>query len=125
MFAIKEQLNWGDKEVQELGDNAPKLSFIIKLMVKYFVSLKQSFAKGPDIWARHYDVGELVVKKVDIKGRKVVAQLRDFPVNPIFCVYIKGYFRRFIQFSISCAVKVKETKCMSKGDLFHEFKFWW
>jgi len=45
LLAICEVFGWGDKEIKEMGNNAPKYSFIATTMLKYFLSVKKFFRK--------------------------------------------------------------------------------
>ena len=54
--------NYDEKKFQELGEFAPKTSVIlIRIFLKYFVSLKKVMKVAPTIWKRHYAVGNLKV----------------------------------------------------------------
>jgi len=122
LLAIKEIFGWGEKEIFELGNNAPKFSFIVKLLMKYFLSPKKSFLECPRYWTRHYDIGTLEAYEFNEKKKYLLLRLKDFKVHPIFCPLFRGYFLRIAQYVLrSEKVTIKETKCMFKGDPYHEF----
>lgn len=126
LLAIKETFGWGDEEIKDLGNSAPKYSFIVKMLLKYFLSLKRSVEETPTYWAKHYTVGRLEPVILDEEKKYLVLRLHDFKIHPILCTYYLGYFLRFGQYVIkSDKITIEETKCMFKGDPFHEFVVKW
>jgi len=98
-FAIMNTLNWKEREIEEMGKFAPKISFIVKIFMRTFLSPEVAVKQAPRIWPRHYNVGELKTsefkeeKKNDneIEGSCVIS-IFNFKVHPILCSYLKGYF---------------------------------
>jgi len=126
LLAIKEIFNWGDKEIFELGNNAPKFSFIVKLLMKYFLSPQRSFLESPKYWSKHYSVGKLEACEFNEKKKFLIIRLKDFKVHPVFCPLLRGYFLRIAQFVLkSKKVTIKETKCVFKKDSYCEFVIKW
>lgn len=126
LLAIKETFNWGDKEIEELGKSAPKLSFIVKILMKTFLSIKRSFQESPNYWRKHYLTGELVPAEINEKKKYFRLHLKNFKVHPIICIYLSGFFYTIASFVLKTTkIKCKETKCMFKGDGYHEFLISW
>ena len=128
LLAMQEVFGWGDKEIEDLGDQAPKFSFILKIMARYFLSKRRGFEESPKYWAMHYNIGALeAVELSEKKGNTyAIIRLRDFRVHPILCVYYKGFFRRLTQFVLKTEkAAIEETKCMFSGDAYHEFILKW
>jgi len=126
LLAIKEVFNWGDKEIWDMGNCAPKYSFIVKMLMKYFLSAERSFKESPKYWIKHYSVGKLEAHEFDEKEKYLTLRLHDFKIHPILCSYYLGYYLRIAQYVIkSEKIAIKETKCMFKGDSYHEFKIKW
>lgn len=126
LLAAKEAFNWGDKEIENMGNAAPKYSFIVKLLMKYFLSFPMTYKQSPTYWEKHYTVGVLEAPDYDLEKKYYIIRLKDFKVHPILCVYLEGYFMRIGQFVLKGKnFRVKETKCMFKGDPYHEFVVEW
>lgn len=124
LLLIKETFNWLDSEIREMGKTAPKFSFMVKFIFKIFAPTKKLVKEIAGYWKEHYTVGELIVTEFDEKNKKMVLNIKDFKVHPIFCLYLEGYFERILLF-VEKGVKVKETECMFKGASHHEYLFTW
>lgn len=126
LLAAKEAFGWGDGEIQDMGNCAPKYSFIASTMLKYFLSVSKVFQEAARYWDKHYSVGKLVPVQIDEKKKFALLRLKDFNIDPILCPYFKGYFLRISQMVIkSEKITAEETKCSSLGDPWHEFLIKW
>jgi hypothetical protein len=122
LLVIKDTFGWGDDKLREMGHAAPQASFIVKLLMRFFASWGRFVGELPSYWMRHYTVGRLEVSKADEKTKEIVVHIRDFKIHPIMCVYLEGFFERIYEFIVGRGKgKVVETKCMFKGDPYHEF----
>jgi hypothetical protein len=60
-LVIKKIFNYDDKKIEEIGFLATKRSLIVKLFVRYFLSVQRVFSKeAPLLWKQHYTIGELI-----------------------------------------------------------------
>lgn len=126
LLAIKEVFNWEEKQIFDLGNAAPKFSFIVKMLMKTFSSLEKVFNESPKYWQRHYTKGVFENYKVDLKKKYVILRLKDFKIHPILCSFYAGYFLGITQYAIkSEEITIKETKCSFKGDPYHEYLIKW
>lgn len=122
LIVIKDVFNWNDEDVKDMGDAAPKYSFIVKLLMKFFVSPGVAFSHAPEYWVKHYDTGRLEPVELDEATGNAVIHLYDFKVHPLYCRYLEGYFQRLFKFMYPHSrVEIKESRCMCKHDSFHEF----
>jgi len=126
LLAAKEAFNWGEKEIWDMGNSAPKYSFIVKMLMKYFLSARRSFQESPKYWIKHYNIGKLEAQEFNEKEKYLILRLHNFKIHPILCTYYLGYYLRIAQYVIrSEKITIEETKCMFKGDPYHEFKIKW
>lgn len=126
LLAIKEAFDWGDEEIKDLGNCAPKYSFIVKILMKYFLSIERTFRESPKYWTKHYNVGELENYEIDEKEKYIILRLKNFKIHPILCVYYLGYYLRIAQYVVENEkITIEETKCMFKGDDCHEYFIRW
>jgi hypothetical protein len=126
LLAITESLNWGEKEIFEMGNAAPKFSIVVKMLLKYFVSLKKSVSEVPNYWQKHYTVGKISCPEFHESEKWLVIRLEGLKIHPILCSYFAGYFLRIAQYVIkSPKIEIKEIKCMYRGDPYHEYYINW
>ena len=122
LLVIKEAFNWSDEEIKEMGDAAPKYSFIVKLLMKFFVSPRVAFSHAPEYWVKHYDTGRLEPVELEEATGNAVIHLHDFNVHPLYCKYLEGYFQRLFKFMYpNSHFEIKETACMCDHSPHHEF----
>lgn len=126
LLVIKDVFGWNDGDVKEMGDAAPKYSFIVKLLMKFFITPKVAFSRAPEYWEKHYDVGRLEAVELHEEERHAVVRLRGFKTHSVYCRYLEGFFGRLFKFTFPrSAVTVKETVCMCQGGSMHEFVVDW
>lgn len=127
LILIKDTFNWSDEEIKEMGWNAPNFSFIIKIFMKFFISLKKIVKESSHLWNEHYkDIGKLSTAKFNEEKRILILRLEDFKVHPIFCSYFIGYFTKVSSFGLkNKKPRCVETKCNFRGDSYHDFKITW
>ena len=123
LLVIKDVFKWSDADIKDMGDAAPKYSFIVKLLMKFFVSPSMAFNHAPEYWVKHYDIGRLDPVELDEVSGNALINLYDFRVHPLYCRYLEGYFQRLFKFMYpnSC-ITIRETKCMCNHGSHHEFR---
>ncbi len=124
--AVRQTLGYTNEKFYELGNFEPKVSFIIKLFLKYFVSLDRLAKEAPNMWRKYYTVGNIKVTELNKEQNNLVIRLEDFPCHPIQChETLRGYFARMVQMVVADEVISKETKCVFRGDDYHEYLMEW
>jgi hypothetical protein len=132
LLAIRRAFGWGGKEIEEMGEAAPKISFITKMFLRTFFSPEMVARAASRIWPRHYSIGRLKItdfkeekKNHFLKGSCRI-QLENFKVHPILCTYLGGYFLGIARLSgVLKEVSCKEVKCPFKGDQYHLYLMNW
>jgi len=124
LILIKDTFGWPDSEIRAMGKTAPKFSFIVKFIFKLFAPLKKLVKEIPRDWKEHYTIGEMEVARFDEENKKLIIHLKDFKIHPIFCIYLEGYIERVILF-VEQGATTKETKCIFRGDPYHEYTSKW
>lgn len=126
LIVMRDVFNWGDDDIREMGDAAPKYSFIVRILMKFFVSPSAAFERVPEYWARHYDIGRLEAVALHADEHYAVVRLHDFQIDRVYCRYLEGFFGRLFKFTFPRSeVTIKETVCMHEGGGFHEFTSRW
>jgi len=128
LLVIKKIFNFDDEKIKEMGFLATKKSLIVKLFVRYFLSVERVFFKeAPRIWQKHWTRGTLVPVELDEKKKYAILRLEGFKLHPLYCsVYLRGYFSGILQMLIKTKeITCEETKCSFKGDEHHEYLLKW
>lgn len=126
LLAVKQALNWENKDISDMGNAAPKYSILVKMLLKYFVSLKKSYQESPHYWRKHFTVGHLELPEFHEDEKWLIVRQCDIKIHPITCTLFSGYFLRIAQYVIkSPKITIKEVKCMHRGDPYHDFLFTW
>ncbi len=126
ILVARELFGWKDSDIFDMGNNAPKYSFIVRLLMKYFLSPKTTLEQSPKYWKKHYDFGELEVAQYNEKEKYMSVRVKGYKTHPIVCIFHKGYFLRLCQYVIkSKNITIEETKCVFRGDPYHEHVVRW
>jgi len=127
LLVIKDVFNFSNDKIKEMGLFATKVSLIIKLFTRYFLSLQRVFFKeAPRIWKKHWTVGTLLPVELNEKEQYAIIRLKNFNLHPIYCHYLGGYFCGVLQLIIkSTQITSEETKCSFLGDEYHEYLIKW
>lgn len=125
LLLIKDFFGYNDKDIREMGRMAAKFSFIVKLFVKFFSSIKKLFENAPRYYKMQYRIGELEAVYIDEKEKKAIIRIKDFKIHPLVCLYLEGYFQGIAEFALKEKVRTKERKCVFRGDEFNEYLIEW
>ncbi len=129
LLAAKESFGWGDEDIKKMGENAPKVSIIVKLFFKLFPDIEKFAEQVPKYWRKHYTSGELEVVKLHKESKSMLLRLKDFSFHPILCKhYFAGYFAKTVQLTRpkGSVVTCTEMKCsMLDNTPFEEYKIEW
>jgi len=125
LLIIKEMFNFNEKDFVKMGGSIVKFSILMKTLMKYFGSLNLIAQQVPKIWRRHYTIGELEMPEFSEEERYAILIYKNFKVLPIYCYIHNGYFIKVAGMVVKAPVTCKETKCMFKGDKYHEFLLTW
>ena len=124
LLLIKDTFGWRDQELWEMGYAAPKTSFMIKILMRFFINLKKFMEKIPLYWVQHYTIGKLEVVKFDEKDKKAIVRQTGLEIHPIFYTYLEGYYNRVIQFvEKNATVELKEATF--EGEAYHVWTLRW
>ncbi|MFA4998959.1 MAG: hypothetical protein WC514_02980 [Candidatus Paceibacterota bacterium] len=121
LLLMKRLLGFGDDKIEECGFFGSRASFIIKVFLSHFVSIKMFAKQAPVMWNKYYTLGSLKIKELSEDNRQAIIAVEDFCLHPLHCLQLKGYFRGILGMIISQKVTCEEIKCIHKGDACHEF----
>lgn len=126
LLAAKKVLNLDDEQIKKMGSAAPKYSLITKMMLKFFFSLKKVHEEAGTYWRKHYTLGILEPGGFHEDKKYFILHLKKFKLHPILCTYLLGYYLGVLEMTGGYKnARAEETKCMHRGDEYHEFVIRW
>ena len=124
---IKKIFNFTDENIREMGASTIKHSFIVRMFVKYFSSIRLA-AKDPlKMFNKYYTTGSLAITELNEEKKYVIVKIKDFKHHPDYCRALEGFFSTIIKMITKTKGKTtcRELKCPFKGDEYHEFLVKW
>ncbi len=125
-LVIKDFLDWSDDDVEKMGYALPQISFIVRTLSRYFISVERTFQESSNYWKKHFTLGKLVPVEIDIDKKYLILRIEGYMTNPIDCKLFTGYFSRMISYTIKAKeVYGEEVECSHKGGDCHQFVVRW
>ncbi len=123
LLAIKKAFAAGDEEIRKVCAFQPKTSLIVRLFAKYFYSVPGIMKKAQNMWKTYWNIGKLNFVEYNEKENYAIIRIEDIDLHPVWCRCNEGYMASLAELVIGGGknIKCRETKCISKGDKFHEF----
>ena len=126
LTVVKRLFDYNEKKFQEMGMFESKAdTTIIRLFMKYFVSLEVAAKAASKMWRTYFTVGDIKTVRLDKEKKYIILRLENFHHTPIICENLKGYFQGLIKMIVKEETTCEETKCIHKGDDYHEFLLRW
>ncbi len=125
IVTAKEIFGWTEDMVFEAGRLAPKKSFIIKILARHMISLKNLFNSTAIYWEKHFDFGSLEAVEYDEEKRRTVLREKGYKTHPLLCIHHAGYYKGIAEFVIGRNVSVKITASVHKGEDYNEYVVEW
>jgi hypothetical protein len=122
LYSVRDVLGWDEARIRELGRAAPQISYAMKIYIGLFITVEKALS-APNLWVKHYSAGEVSLL-LRGKGRGAMI-LKNFDLDPLFCIYIEGFLQGLGELTKSKNVRVKETRCTFRGDAVHEYTITW
>ena len=110
-----------------MGRGSAPSSPLLKFFIKHFLSVKKTIIKATEIaWKNHYSIGSIKMIKYNKTKKEIVVKIEKMNWHPFTCIYHIGSLEAITKLITGYQeVKGKETKCIYKGDIHHEFKLSW
>ncbi len=126
IVVAKNIFNWTEDDVFDMGRFEVKVSFFVRLIIQYFISIERAIKEASKHWKRHLDFGSIEVKEYSKEEKRIIIQIKEFDVHPLICSFYAGYFYGIMQLVVNSEkISVKEKKCTHKGDDAHEYLIRW
>jgi len=125
LLVLQKFFGFDREKFRQLGKFQAKTPLFIKLFVRFFVSLEIVNKKTPEMWRKHYTVGDLEAQEFNREEKSGLAVLKNFDLHPLVCQVLEGYFISVISAIVKNTVVCEEIKCTFKGDDCHVFSLKW
>lgn len=125
LLALKETFSFSNEEFEKIGEIEAKQSLVVKLFMKYLISIDIAAKEAPRMWRKYYTVGRVEVRDLNKKEGLVILRIQDFGLSPLHCHLLKGYFSALVQMVVNKPTVCEERKCIFSGDSYHEFFIKW
>ena len=125
LVLIRKLFNYNNEKFNEMGGFFVKTSLFIRFFAKYFFSIERVLQEIPKMWRKHLTQGTLKVVEHDMEKRYLILRIEDFHHHPLHCQILIGYFPAALQMIIKSKGVCQETKCVHRGDEYHEFSVRW
>ncbi|MBD3207944.1 MAG: hypothetical protein GF370_00635 [Candidatus Nealsonbacteria bacterium] len=126
LLLMKNLFGFDRKEFQKMGAFNSKVSLIVRLFMKYFISLESISKQASQFWEKYYTEGDLAVTEINKEEGYIVIQLKDYEHSELHCGTVEGYLISVISMVTGGGtVTSEERKCPHKGDEYHEFVVSW
>ncbi|MCP6719277.1 MAG: hypothetical protein KJI71_03540 [Patescibacteria group bacterium] len=127
ILAIKKVFDFDNERIKDMGLFATKISLIIKLFIRYFLSIQRVFFKeAPKIWKKHWTIGEMVPIELNEDQKYAILKIKDFNLHPIYCYYLRGYLSGILKMLVKTSKVIsQETKCSFQEGKDHEYLLKW
>jgi len=127
LLVIKKLFNYDDKKFLEMGYFRGKSSWFIRFFMNRLVSFEKLKKGAPEMWRMFHTAGKVKVIEADKKKRIVIMRIRNYRCHPIHCQVLVGIFSALAQFVLKREGEIvgEETKCIYRGDEYHEFLLKW
>ncbi len=127
ILLAKEIFNWSDEDMFEIGMEAGKISFLLGIFTRYFVSVDAVYAGAPDYWKKHFDFGKVEMVELDKEKGIMKFRVYGYDYDRSVCKFFhSGYFYSLAAISIETKnLKVEETVCIFDGGSYNEYIISW
>lgn len=125
LIALKRLFNYDAEKFQKIGEANAKTSLSIKFFIPSFLFAKILIKEAPKVWRKNYTVGEFKVIEADREKKFLVMRVENFELHPYHCETLKGYFAGVAKMTRGRCLLSEETKCVHRGDPYHEFLVKW
>jgi len=125
-LAAKDIFEWDDSVVEESGSFVFKNSFILRTFLKYFVSPEKLIEMLPRYWEKSYNFGQLEVEEINKEKGYALFRIKGYKIHPLNCVAFSAMGRDMFSYVLrKKETKIEETRCMHRGDDYHEYIVRW
>ncbi len=126
LLLAKDIFKWKEEDIFNLGKFTFRISFIDKIILRYFTSFEGKLDVIPKHWKKHYDLGNLEAVEYSKEEKYMIVRREGYGAHPLLCVEHRGFITVLMESILNKEdVLVEETKCMHQGEDYDEYKVTW
>ena len=125
LLLSKEIFNLSEKDIIEMGIFVSRINLLIRMFIRYMYSFDLMAKNASTMWQKYYTVGDIETVEYDSDKKYAILKLKNYCLHPIHCQFLKGYFLSVVSLMVKAKVSCEETKCVHRGDEYHEFLLKW
>ncbi len=125
LLVMNKLFSYDNEKLQEKGEFLTKVSLVVRLFLKNFVSLEKVAKDVSKMWRKYYTTGDFKIIEIDEEKRCGVIRLENFYLHPFHAETLKGYFRAIVKMVVKSEVICEERKEFDGDEKNHEFSLKW
>jgi hypothetical protein len=127
---LRRLFHYDEKKFKEMGKFCFKFPNIITIWAKYLISLEKAAKSSLKMYRMYFTVGDFTVPEYSKEKKYVILRLKNYPIYPIdsprdYCYFLTGYYSSIVKVITGKETIGEETKCVHKGNEYHEFLIKW
>lgn len=128
-YILQEKFNFKEKDFAELGETSPKISFLMKTLMRYF-TVPEKIVKiaASRLWRRYFDRGKVEICEFrdSKKEGSLIIKIKDFKLHSLHFFYLGHFFLGMFKLAKKFKeVIFEETKSPFRGDEYQEYLIKW
>jgi hypothetical protein len=124
-LAVERIFKYTDRDFEEMGRNQAKVSLIIRIFMRFLLSPDAIIRVVGRMWNIYFLFGKLEAVEYNKEKKYIIARITNWKVSTNNCNLLRGFMPMILQISLNTKVTAEETKCVFRGDEYHEFIFRW
>lgn len=134
LVLTKKLFNFDDEKFKEFGKFVASSPLFVRrhtawnifsLAMRKLFSAERLAKETAKLWRRYYTVGDFEMVELNQEKKYVIYRLKNFPLNAIYCKVFEGNLFVLSKMVFKGLVTCEETKCVYRGDEYHEFLVRW
>ncbi len=125
LLVMDNLFHYNNEKIQEKGEFLTKVSLVVRLYLKNFVSLEKVAKDVSKMWRKYYTIGDFKIMELDEEKRCGIIRLENFYLHPFHIETLKGYFRAIVKMVVKSEVVCEERKEFDGDEKNHEFSLKW
>lgn len=110
-LGIKDTLHFSEEDFYEMGRYSTKVSIFLKIMAKYFLSVRAAITYATKMWNEYYTQGRIQAVEVNERDRRIILRAVDFETTDPGWHIIRGYFAQTAQMIVGNKVRCAMHAC--------------
>ena len=123
-LVIKKLFNYNKEKFEEMGRYCSKSSAIMRLFMRYLVSIDKVVEQASIMYGKYFTTGSLKIVEYNKEKRYVIGRIESLIFYPSQYYYLTGYFSSVVEMVTKSSVTCEETS-VYKDSKYHDFLLKW